>query len=415
MSEIEIQYDGEYNVVVECTECGTESGTSVLPGTTLRPTWESFEHCTECGAWTTHEAVREAERGEYDGHLICDDCGEMFSNTMDVDLHDCPAGDDDDDPKPMTDGGTERIRDSNEVRHSDDAVRYVNNPDGTLYAYREDGKHVVVSRGNEPNTRWTKRVSAERTAVAPGEQLWTIPDNWQKRVTIDGDWDGAYAIYKIPEERVHVLVTIPKNCHLVDKWYGVKRVGDVSVTFDDSLATEGIERAIEATEDIDEVPEATREELERLRDRPNSLERRIERNVNEVAEDAFFENVRHEPTKLSDWTVEPWKDSWDFSDIVGEWARIDGEALEEFQTILTNRSILPRYPHIRIDVEEGVGLPEDYYLRGLIQAGCTPTQAVDYLMVEIRGRTQSEWAEERGVDQGNVSRGVNGAKRQIQS
>jgi hypothetical protein len=310
-------------------------------------------------------------------------------------------------------GNAEQVRDRQTVRNSEDEVRDVRNPDGTLYAYREGDKHVVVSRGNEPNTKWTKRVPAERTAVAPGECLWTIPSNWETRLIIDGDWDGAYAIHRIPEEEVHVLVSIPKNCHLVDKWFGVKRVGDLSVTFDDSLATDEIERAIEATEDIDEVPKATHEELKRLRDRPNSLERRIERNVNEVAKTAFFENVSHEPTRLSGWTIEPWRDNWEFDDIVQGWSRLDGEALEEFERILSIRSILPRYPHIRIDVAEGEGLPDEFYLRGLLQAGCSPDQAVDYLMVEIRDLSVSNWADERRGDEQTVSSNLTGAEKKI--
>gem|GEM_PF-6185476 len=112
MCDIDITYDGAYNVVVECIECGTERGSSVVSGTTLGPSWTAYGHCETCGGYRDHEPVREAQRGEYDGHLICDDCDEQFDNTMDVDLHDCPAADSDDDGESddaevATDGGTE--------------------------------------------------------------------------------------------------------------------------------------------------------------------------------------------------------------------------------------------------------------------------------------------------------------------
>ena len=74
------------------------------------------------------------------------------------------------------------VKDYNEVRHSEQLVRDVRNPDGTLYAYRDGDEHVVVSRGNEPATRWTRRVPACRAASISAEQLWTIPDNWEHRV-----------------------------------------------------------------------------------------------------------------------------------------------------------------------------------------------------------------------------------------
>jgi hypothetical protein len=108
MSELEIMYDGAYNVVVECTECGTERGSSVVAGTKLRPGRTFYEPCDTCGGWRYHEPLRQAERGEYDGHLICDDCDQEFGNTMDVDLHDCPSENDDDsddEPEVVTDGG----------------------------------------------------------------------------------------------------------------------------------------------------------------------------------------------------------------------------------------------------------------------------------------------------------------------
>lgn len=85
---------------------------------------------------------------------------------------------DDTSTKTIADGGTETIRNYDEVRHSRDDVRNYS-ADGHLYAYREGDEHIVVSRGNKPRTRWTKRVPAERDAVLTGEHLWTIPENWR--------------------------------------------------------------------------------------------------------------------------------------------------------------------------------------------------------------------------------------------
>ena len=45
--------------------------------------------------------------------------------------------------KTRTDGGTQEIRDSDEVQFSDDEIRYYS-ADGYLYAYREDDKPTSI-------------------------------------------------------------------------------------------------------------------------------------------------------------------------------------------------------------------------------------------------------------------------------
>lgn len=50
-------------------------------------------------------------------------------------------------------------------------------------------------------------------------------------------------------------------------------------------------------------------------------------------------------------------------------------------------------------------------LEGLLVAGHSPAEAVDYLMVQEREYTQSDWAERRGVSQQTVSRHVGAVER----
>ena len=52
-------------------------------------------------------------------------------------------------------------------------------------------------------------------------------------------------------------------------------------------------------------------------------------------------------------------------------------------------------------------------LTRLIRTGCSPSEAVDYLMVEERGWTQSAWADVRGIGQGSVSENVAKAKEEL--
>jgi hypothetical protein len=52
-------------------------------------------------------------------------------------------------------------------------------------------------------------------------------------------------------------------------------------------------------------------------------------------------------------------------------------------------------------------------LMRLIRGGCSPSEAVDYLIVEERGWTQSAWAEVRGIGQQSVSENVAKARDKL--
>jgi len=83
--EFDVDYSGPKNIVVRCPDCGTEKGESVVSGT-IGPHRSVRSHCSECETWNDYYPVREAERGEYDGDHICDECDTMYSNTMDADM-----------------------------------------------------------------------------------------------------------------------------------------------------------------------------------------------------------------------------------------------------------------------------------------------------------------------------------------
>ena len=105
------------------------------------------------------------------------------------------------------------IRNRDDVRDSDVEVRRYD--DGTLYAYRDGDEHVVVLDGDES---WTKRVPAHRSATIPEERLWTVPDNWSAKLEVGGDDGRDYAVYRIPETEVDVLVSVPVSVDANEAW-----------------------------------------------------------------------------------------------------------------------------------------------------------------------------------------------------
>jgi hypothetical protein len=193
-----------------------------------------------------------------------------------------------------------------EIMWSDDCVRSVRNPDGRLVAYRDGDAHVVISRGNEPRTRWTKRVPAERTDVESGDHLWTIPDNWECAARESRD-HIAYGIYSINGTDNMVKLSIPTNNHLVDKWYAVKAVGrDLAAEADGTLGVAPDVRALAdtlETEDMDyrDDPEA----LRRVADKWDAVVTDLGKAEHWAADEAMEEGrTADQPLQLNDWTIE---------------------------------------------------------------------------------------------------------------
>ncbi|QSG09588.1 hypothetical protein [Halapricum desulfuricans] len=354
----------------------------------------------------------------------CDGCGDEFDTEHGLATHeglthsnDGPSSTDESDghtAEVVADGGTEEIRDLRDVRNSDDEVRRYS-ADGHLYAYREGDEHVIVARGDEPRMRWTKRVPAERGAVLEGEQLWTIPDNWEKRATIKGEAEARYGIYNIPETDVDVLATIPNNNYLVDAWYGIENVGQLEVTYDDRIEWDKLEQTIENVKEIDEVGDDVVDALKSLHRRKDHFERKFAEDINLHAQEAVFGgSLTHEPISLEGWTLDPWLDTADNDYLIGRFLDVEDETLDGVMTELKEARIIPPYPEVRVDVDSDVSMPDGYEIRAICEAGASGAEAVDYIMTEqFDAMNQTEWADIRGKTPSAISKNVGNAEDEL--
>jgi len=318
----------------------------------------------------------------------------------------------------MADGGLV-VREFDDVRHSDELVREYRTPPGDrLYAYRsEDGDHhIVVSRGDEPGTRWEKRIPTTVKRPIPGQKRWTIPENWEQRVYSKRD-SIAYSLYYVPESDVWARVSIPTNDWLTDAWYRVKAVGDLNVepvgelgsSYDvRQLANEYEEK--HNADGVEEDAEAFRE----IADNWDIVEEDLRLTTEWVRDEGLDEmQPGDQPIHADrDWQIEFHQD------------RIfrPGEALKQAVDLseyeiplsvifdeLREAGLLPSHYSFELVLDDS-SIDMEYYVRGLIEAGASPAEAVDYYMVEVEDLTQTAWAEERGVDQSTVSGNVSQAK-----
>lgn len=299
-------------------------------------------------------------------------------------------------------------------------VRKYSNPEGSVEAHREGDEHVVVSRGNEPRDRWEKRISAERTAVVEGEKRWTIPSNWEKKLTVKEDMIN-YGIYHIPETGVDVKVSESTNDHLVDCWYGVRQVGEFNVEYS-SKNDKRLDQGALSRRPEEGVSKAAEGVLDTLANEDSyawkKFVREYKKSVNMFAQEVYDSSIagrRNEVPRMSGWTFKPGGDTWELQPIVKEACTIPREVTKEVASVLTSVSCCPLYPEFRVGVNTDGRLPEGYHITALIEAGCSTAEAVDYYQTEIVGRGQTEWAKVRNKDQSTISGNVSSAKRNLKA
>lgn len=311
-----------------------------------------------------------------------------------------------------SDADDNAIQDNRYARNVNDGIRRYR-ADGILFAYCDRDQHVIVSQGQEPATKWTKRVPAERSAVISGERLWTIPENWVQKVSVRGAAEARWAIFYIPETEVDVLVTVPQKNYLVDAWYGVKRVGALTVTYADEIDWNGLEESMDGIREIDAVDADVVEALEYLVRWQDNFERKFAEEVNMYAHEAVFERA-DEPVSVLQWTAEPWGDIFETRPLLQDFLDIDDETLDGVERHLSTECIIPSYPEVKVDVEKRVDIPEGYDIRALVEAGASAAEAVDYLVTQKYDlEPVRKWAEIRGKSSDSIKKNVRAGERTL--
>lgn len=296
------------------------------------------------------------------------------------------------------------------------ALRYYS-ADGVLYAYHDEtaDEHVIVSKGDEPRTRWTDRVPAERTRVVPGEQLWTIPDNWEQRVYSKRD-DHGKGLYYIPETDVWVRVSIPTNNWLVDAWFGVQAVGDLAVDVDGELPHRSAIRrqadAVEERADGDEYTERLADALRTVARNWQAVRKGYAIELEYLRDERLAEHWSdgHALQVDRDWVYESQHYLFEPSRSIEDMDLPDDVAPSDVVDELQYADLLPSRYRITLGIDESA-VGADYYDRALIEAGCSPAEALDYRKVELDGLTQAVWAKERHRDASTISENISNAER----
>lgn len=317
-----------------------------------------------------------------------------------------------------------------EYDNGNDLARHITHPgSGRLYAYRsdDDNHHVVVCRGDGPRARWETRIPAEISRPIPGQQRWTVPDNWQPCVNYTRA-NVRHDIYYVPDTSVYVHTATPQKAHVSDSAITIKAVGELNAEPETAPgspsevhdAADNIETAADDAYD-DYEARRMQQEADALRDLAANWESTVEAELEDACQ--WVEDYGVEPkdpaetpqSADSDGVMEFTNPVFKPGRALPEFDEYDTAEKSDIKHALTENRLLPsKYAYqVSVDHDDDT-LDMEYYLRGLAEVGVSAAAALDYYMTEVEELTQTEWAAERGIDQSSVSGNVAQAKQQLQ-
>lgn len=293
-----------------------------------------------------------------------------------------------------------------EIEYSSDEIRV--EMEGNLYAYRDGKWHIIVADSGGDQNQWIEKVPAVRTHVIRNERLWTTPSNWESIVAV-----GNYSHYfSIEGTDVDVKVEDKDKFGLANQRYKIQRVGEFKAQWDNEWSSYSAKKASDQAEE-DNASEAVVDALSKIRREREDYERWFDQFVADEGTQRL-EKMDESNENLPAGTFDEWRTSFDLSEFFVEYTHIDEEIVSEVLDYVRDFEVFPEYPNVRARIDIDGTLPEDYQTRALIQSGCSPDEAVDYLMTEVHNVEPDEWASERAIKKETVLENIDRAEEVLE-
>lgn len=259
---------------------------------------------------------------------------------------------------------TTEIKSKRDVQHTGQFVRaYSPIPSQQFYAYRsKDGTEHICVRDDDDYGHRVDRIPAVITD--PDEipdKRWTIPDNWNKIVHSSRDMI-SYGIWYIPEADTHVKASIATNDHVVDCWFGIKSIGDLTFEPVGSVGSANQFRA--AADDLKadgpaesekdaEIIRKIAENIDIIRAEANGNAERAGERILERAYEARTDRAHTETVNANfDWELVSQYRIHRFEEFFSHEFHIVSPYMDEIIRFLRHRGLLPETYSVKIAITE---------------------------------------------------------------
>lgn len=362
------------------------------------------------------------DEGEFDAEIVCD-ADENPGSTRNIETAQHPGlrvrTDLSDKKRNSTFGtGRQMLTDGGHVDSSTDAdttrervTRYVNDSDITVF--READQHVVVIDEGTSRDNSVMRVPANRTATVAGETLWVIPSNWEPCFRVR-ERPVDKMVFRIPETSAIILVRLP-HTDQGERTYEVEKIGSFYIRPANDIDAHAYDDAIAERRNQDESDADLVEALINFQrgwmQFSYEYRVRLQKEGEQTLIDEFYSSKV--PTYDS-WEICPWDEDQDYRlrDIVRDVSPSREYAEDIFMVLMESGALLHR-PRMRVRISEYRDHWLGYEVQALIEAGCSPGEAIDYIAVDVRDEAVTSWANTRGVAESIIEENVATARAKL--
>jgi hypothetical protein len=289
--------------------------------------------------------------------------------------------------------------------------------DTNVSTLRDGDEYLIIdsSENADEDSLKIDREPAIRHAVVQDEQLWKIPDNWTRYLRVQNDDAPDQLLYEIPEPMVNVVVRVPREGGTDKPRYQVEKVGGVEVKLIEEPNRHAFRRLISTVEEEDDESEEVLTALRTLENQWHNFERDYISHMNKYGGEATWGLFKVEGgTAVKSWSVNPWDTDQNIAHFLPT-RDLDDDVLGQVTGRLINAGVVSPSPVFKIRLKDGEQLPPAYFIQALAEAGCSPAEIVDWMMVKTRGHSQSTWSDVRDEHDPQVAENIRAAHRTLTS
>lgn len=275
----------------------------------------------------------------------------------------------------------------------------------------------VLMLDSESSGDWMKRVPAERRAVLQEQRLWRIPDNWEHFARIANEHSPDEILYHIPESGVYVVVVDLENGGGARSGYRVDTIGKLVIEITDmpdKSALMDLLRRIE--DDGDDEPSAeVKDALQLLLDRWHRFEGDYLSYYKKWSQKRAWNAFKDDRDITFDgWSIEPWDQRQTVGHLVGDVCHVGRKVSNSVNEVLMEAGVVSPSPIVTLTIQDKQ-LPMGYRVQALVEAGCSPSEAVDYLIERFQDESRASWNSSLKADDSTVRENVRSAQDALSS
>lgn len=114
------------------------------------------------------------------------------------------------------------------------------------------------------------------------------------------------------------------------------------------------------------------------------------------------------------WSIEPWDQRHSAKHLIDEVCRFRAEVSTSVNEMLMEADVVSPSPTVTITIQD-TQFPTGYRVEALVEAGCSPSEAVDYLAEGFENESRASWDSIREADESAVRENVRAARDALYS